>query len=466
MANFTPDNRGDCSEISGAYDGRASFTAIEWELMKHVAALLCACLSVPAFSLPIASFRGDAQHSGIYLDAGVPQLHGIKWKFKTGGAIISTPAVSEGTAYFGSNDHNVYAVNLADGVQRWKFKTGSRVTSSPAVYQGLVYFASYDGNIYAVDAKTGAQRWKFSSEGERRFIGKHLHGSDPAAEAMPDPFDFYLSSPSIAQDTVYLGSGDGNVYALDAASGVLRWKFHTGNVVHASPAVANGLVYIGSWDSYFYAIDARSGQERWRFKTGEDHKIANQVGIQSSATVADGIVYFGCRDSNLYALDAITGAKKWTYDNKGSWVISTPIAKDGTLYFATSDSALLHAVDAKSGTLKYSLSFHHWPMFSSPAIAGRNLYIGSNSGTLMAIDLDTHAMNWTFSTDGANRNAAALTQKDGDPNYAAAFTDSFYDDLVIGVWKMLSIGAVLSSPVVERDIIYFGSTDGNLYAIT
>jgi eukaryotic-like serine/threonine-protein kinase len=434
--------------------------------MKNIVALLCACLSAPGFSQPIASFRGDAEHSGIYLQSGVPLLHGIKWKFKTGGAVISTPAVSGDTAYFGSNDHYLYAVNLADGVQRWKFRTGNRVTSSPAVYNGRVYFGSYDGNFYAVDANSGEQRWKFASEGERRFTGRHLHGSDPAGESMPDPFDFYLSSPTIAQDTVYVGSGDGNIYALDASSGALRWKFRTGNVVHASPAIANGIVYIGSWDSYFYAIDAQSGQERWRFKTGEDQKIANQVGIQSSATIAGGMVYFGCRDSNLYALDAVSGAKKWAFSNKGSWVISTPIALDGTLYFATSDSGLFHAVDAQTGALKYSLSFHHWPMFSSPAIAGRNLYIGSNSGTLMAIDLDKHAAAWTFSTDGANQNAAALTQKDGDPNYAAAFGDNFYDDLVIGVWKMLSIGAVLSSPVIERDMIYFGSADGNVYAIS
>jgi outer membrane protein assembly factor BamB len=433
--------------------------------MKYLIALLYAAVSIPAFSQTLAVFRGDAQHSGIYQQLGVPLLHGIKWKFKTGGAVISTPAVIDGTAYFGSNDHYLYAVNLADGVQRWRFKTGSRVTSSPAVYNGLVYFASYDGNIYAVDAKSGEQRWKFASAGERRFTGHHLHGADPAGESMPDPFDFYLSSPTVDANTVYVGSGDGNIYALDAASGALRWKFRTGNVVHASPAIADGMVYIGSWDSYFYAIDAASGQERWRFKTGEDHEIANQVGIQSSAAVVDGMVYFGCRDSNLYALDAVSGTKKWAYSNKGSWVISTPIAKDGTLYFATSDSALFNAVDAKSGVLKYSLSFHHWPMFSSPAIAGRNLYIGSHAGTLVAIDLDKHATAWTFSTDGANRNAAALTKKDGDPNYGAAFSDTFYDDLVIGVWKMLSVGAVLSSPVIERDVIYFGSTDGNVYAI-
>ncbi len=434
--------------------------------MKYLIALLCASLSVPAFSQSPAVFRADAQHSGIYRQPGVPLLHGIKWKFKTDAAVISTPAVIDGTAYFGSNDHYVYAVNIADGVQRWKFKTGSRVTSSPAVYDGRVFFASYDGNVYALDAKSGEQRWRFASEGERRFTGRHLHGSDPAGESMPDPFDFYLSSPTIDAGTVYIGSGDGNVYALDAASGKVRWKFHTGDVVHASPAIANGLVYIGSWDSYFYAIDARSGQQRWRFKTGDDHEIANQVGIQSSALIADGIVYFGCRDSNLYALDALSGAKRWAYPNKGSWVISTPIAKDGTLYFATSDSALFNAVDAKTGVLKYSLSFHHWPMFSSPAIAAGSLYIGSHAGTLVAIDLDKHAVAWTFSTDGANRNAGALTKKDGDPNYGAAFSDSFYDDLVMGVWKMLSVGAVLSSPVIERDVIYFGSTDGNVYAIS
>jgi outer membrane protein assembly factor BamB len=434
--------------------------------MKYFTGLICVCVSAPVFAQAIASFRGDAQHSGIYQQIGAPLLHGIKWKFKTGAAVISTPAVLDGTAYFGSNDHYLYAVNLADGTQRWKFKTDGRVTSSPAVYQGRIYFGSYDGNIYSVDAKTGEQRWKFASEGEHRFTARHIHGADPAAESMPDPFDLYLSSPTVVQDTVYVGSGDGNIYAIDAASGALRWKFRTGNVVHASPAVANDTVYIGSWDTFFYALNAKSGQERWRFKTGEDHVTSNQVGIQSSAVIADGVVYFGCRDSNLYALDAAMGAKKWAFSNKGSWVISTPIVADGTLYFATSDSGLFHAVDAKTGTAKYSLSFHHWPMFSSPAIAGRTLYIGSHAGTLIAIDLDKHATAWTFSTDGANRNAAALTQKNGDPDYSQAFGDFFYDDLVIGMWKMMSVGAVLSSPVVERDMIYFGSTDGNLYAIS
>ncbi len=224
-------------------------------------------------------------------------------------------------------------------------------------------------------------------KGERRFTAKHLHGSLPAAETMPDPFDVYLSSPLIWKGAVYAGSGDGNVYSLNASTGTLNWKFQTGDVVHASPVISNGTLYIGSWDSYFYALDAATGKEKWRFKTGEDHDIYNQVGIQSSAVIADGIVYFGCRDSKLYAVDAESGKQRWVYDNKGSWVIASPLVQDGKLYFETSDSGMFRALDAKTGAELFSLKFSGWPTFSSPIIAGNMFYLGSLSGKLLAIDL-------------------------------------------------------------------------------
>jgi outer membrane protein assembly factor BamB len=364
----------------------------------------------------------------------------------------------------GSTDGNLYALELATGTQKWKFKTDARVASSPAIQGGLVYFASYDGKFYAVDAANGQLKWKFATLGERRFAAKHLHGGLPEAETMPDPFDCYLSSPVVSGGNVYFGSGDGNVYALDAASGTLNWKFQTGDVVHASPAVADGTVFIGSWDSYFYALDAASGKEKWRFKTGEDHEIYNQVGIQSSAVVAGGMVYFGCRDSNLYALDARSGEKKWAYNNKGSWVIVSPAIQNGKIYFATSDSALFHALDAKSGAELFTLKFT-WPMFGSPAIAGDLLYQPSEDGKLYAIDLKAGKRAWEFQTESSRQNLAALSKPDGMPNYAAAFSENFYDAMVIGVNKMYSVGMILSSPVAVGDMIYVGSMDGNLYAI-
>jgi len=434
--------------------------------MKGSATALIVGTLATALAAEPALFRANARHDGNYDAAGVPVLHGVKWKFRAAAAIVSTPAVSGGTVYFGSSDTQVYALDERSGALRWKFATHGRVSASPAVAAGRVYVGSFDGSFYALDAATGTLAWKFTTEGERRFSARHLHGAEPAAEVMPDPFDVFLSSPAIAGGLIYFGSGDGNVYALDAASGALRWKFHTGNVVHASPAVAAGTLYVGSWDSYFYALDAATGKQRWRFKTGEDPAIHNQEGIQSSAVVADGMVYFGCRDSNLYALDAASGAQRWSFSNKGSWVVSSPAVRDGRLYFATSDSGLVHALDARSGREIFSLDFKHWPFFSSPTLAGDYLYIGSHQGKLLAINLKTRQLAWSFATEDAQKNGPTYTKADGTPNYRAAAGDSFYDQMVIGLDRMMSVGAVLSTPVIDGDTLFFGSWDGQLYAIS
>ena len=412
-----------------------------------------------------AMFRGDAQHSGVY-ERALSNFERVKWKFHTGGPVSSSPAVADGMVYVGSADGNLYALDRSTGALRWKFATKSRVVSSPAVANGMVFFGSYDGTFYAVDGRSGALKWKFSTGGERRFEGTHLHGSQPIAETMPDVFDVYLSSPTIWHGSVYFGSGDGNVYALDGSSGAMKWSFKTGNVVHASPAIADGTLFVGSWDSYFYALDASTGKEKWRFKTGDDPKIHNQVGIQSSAAVSNGIVYFGCRDSHLYALDAKTGRKRWSFGTGASWVISSPAVRGATVYFATSDSGLVYEITAAAGAVISRIDFHGWPMFSSPAIAGDMLYIGSWSGKLFAIDLRSRRLAWAFQTDAARANGSALTLANGSPNYAAAYRSDFYDDLVVGYVRMMTLGAILSSPVVDDHVVYFGSQDGNVYAIS
>ena len=436
-------------------------------MMRFV--LACAgislALGVRALCADTTMFRANPQHSGVYAASGIIQPPHVKWKFKTGGAVISSPAVANGIVYVGSTDGYLYAIDVGTGVLRWKYATRGPVVASPAIDRGSVYVTSYDGRLYAVAADTGKLRWKFETQGERRFEGTHLHGFQPVAEVMPDVFDVYLSSPTVWRHRVYFGSGDGYVYAL-TSSGSIAWKFKTNDVVHASPAVVDGRAYIGSWDSYFYALDAFNGRQVWRFKTGEDPHIHNQVGIQSSAAVVDGLVFFGCRDSHLYALDAGTGKKRWAFSTHGSWVVSSPAVDDGEVYFSTSDSSLVYQADARTGAARFSLAFQGWPLFSSPAIAGHMLYIGSWAGTLLGIDLKHRRLAWTFATDGARTDAAALTKPDGTPNYEFAYHSSFYDDMVIGFHTMMKTGAVLSSPVVTGNAIYVGSADGNLYALT
>ena len=421
--------------------------------------------AIPAMSENLPTFRGNLQHSGIYDASGVPTLNGVKWTFKGAGQLIASPTVDGSTVYIGSTAGLFYALDRNSGNQRWKFAAKGRIASTAAVANGTVYFGAYDGNLYALETGTGQLKWKFATEGEHRFAATHLHGSQPMKEVMPDPFDCYLSSPAIWNGTVYFGSGDGNVYAVDANTGALKWKFKTGDVVHASPAIADGKVYIGSWDSYFYALDAATGKEVWRFKTGEDPDIHNQVGIQSSAAVVDGVVYFGCRDAHLYALNAKTGEKKWAFATKGSWVIASPAVRDGEVYFATSDSGLVYELDAKTGNVSFSLNLQRWPSFSSPAIAGGVLYEGSNSGHMNAVDLVNRKVAWSFETDAARKNGPMYTKADGSPNYEAAFNSDFYDDMMAGYARMQSVGPILSSPVVVDNVVYFGGTDGILYAL-
>lgn len=408
-------------------------------------------------------FRDNATHAAIY-SSGPSQFHRLRWKFHTEGDVLSSPAVFAGVVYFGSNDGNLYAVDEKTGAKKWAFTAHGRIPSSPAVANGMVYFGSYDGFFYAVDAATGELAWRFRNAGERRFSAQHLHGLLPLGESMPDPFDVYLSSPVVWKGGVYFGSGDGNIYALDALTGSLKWKFHTGDVVHASPAIADGILYVGSWDSFFYALDAATGKELWRFKTEEDPEIHNQIGIQSSAVIAGGVVYFGCRDSNVYALEASNGKLKWSFSNKGSWVITSPVVLEGEIYFATSDSALFHILDAESGKPIHSQQFK-WPFFSSPAIAGKLLYLGGQDGILRVIDIDSHKVVWTFQTEGSQKNLATYSKPDGSPNYELVMHSNFYDDVMGGVTTLRAVGKIIASPVIAGNAVYVGSTDGNLYAI-
>jgi outer membrane protein assembly factor BamB len=338
------------------------------------------------------------------------------------------------------------------------------VAASPAVADGIVYVGSYDGKFYALNAQTGGMKWKFATGGERRFEAKGLHGLEPKNQTIADQFDVFLSSPVVTQGTVYFGSGDGNLYALDAASGELRWKFKTGDVVHASPAFADGVLFFGSWDSYFYAVEAATGKEKWRFRGGEDALIHNQVGFQSSPAVAGGVVYTGCRDSNLYALDAVTGKEKWRFNNELSWVITSPAVAQGRVFFATSDSSLYHVVEAATGKPILRQQGKAY-MFSSPAVANDVVLIGVLNGTLEARDVKTGEVLWDFQVETSRQNKGWVLTADRKFNSPLLFYSNWREAPIVGTDRQIGIGGIFSSPLIVNGVVYFGSADGFLYAV-
>jgi len=409
-------------------------------------------------------FRGDLTHSGHY-DSAAPQNLEVRWSFQTSEAIVSSPAVADGVVYVGSSDNFLYAIDAVTGKQRWKFDAHGNVSSSPAISAGVVYVVSLDGNLYAIDATSGDQKWAFATKGEKRHTAAGINCTAPATELMPDPWDLFLSSPAVADGIVYFGSGDNFVYAIDAATGVLRWKFETGGVVHASPAIADGRVYIGSFDAYFYALDAASGNVRWKFKTGSDDRAHLMTGIPGSAAVSDGVVYFGSRDANVYALKAKTGELQWKYANNGSWVVSSPAVVDGRIYFTTSDSLKFIALDAATGAEVFSLPTNIYA-FSSPAIAGDHAFFGTFDGKLHDVDLEKRRYAAEFAVPGFAQNGPRYLDADGKLKSAEVWTGETLDDAIVNLrTKIFSMGSILSSPVIHDGVVYVGSTDGKLYAL-
>ncbi len=106
-------------------------------------------------------FRQNPRHTGLSPFSTASDTGVQKWKFTTGGLVLSSPAAgTDGAIYVGSDDGNLYAVN-PDGNQKWKFTTADRVRSSPAVgADGTIYVGSDDGNLYAVNPD-GSQKWKW-----------------------------------------------------------------------------------------------------------------------------------------------------------------------------------------------------------------------------------------------------------------------------------------------------------------
>jgi outer membrane protein assembly factor BamB len=287
--------------------------------------------------------------------------------YTTGGPVFSSsPAIVNGVGYFGSDDDNVYAVNVHTGAKVWSYATGGYVQSSPAVANGVAYVGSYDHNVYALNASTGALLWKYAT-------GNGVQ-----------------SSPTVANGIVFVGSLDHNVYALNASTGAKVWSYTTGNVVYSSPAVVDGIVYFGSYDNNVYALDANTGALRWSYATGNE--------VYSSPAVANGMVYIGSYDKNVYALDASTGALRWAYAT-GDVVPSSPAVANGTVYVGSQDNNV-YALDASTGVLLWNYTTNSF-VFSSPAVANGVVYVGSYDDGLYALDASTGGKLWSYSTGNA-----------------------------------------------------------------
>lgn len=178
---------------------------------------------------------------------------------------------------------------------------------------------------------------------------------------------------------VYVGTEQGHLYALDAATGAQRWVFTAGGPIISSVAASNGLVYVAAMDGSVAAVSTLTGAPAWTTQ------LTSHVGISASPVLADNRLYVAGRDGGVSALDPISGAILWTV-NLGSPVVMTPAADGGNLFVGTFDLHVYSLSGAngsqnwKAGPLPGLALEKYWPVVTQGEIllfADASTYIGN-----------------------------------------------------------------------------------------
>lgn len=264
------------------------------------------------------------------------------------------------------------------------------------------------------------------------------------------------STPTVVDETVFIGSYDTNLYAIDSDSGDQQWRFQTGGSILGSPNVVDGTVYIGSFGGDLYAVDAVTGNEKWSLS------LAGSGEYASSPTIKNGTVFVGNTNGNLYARDAVTGDGKWTFQRDNE-IDSSPTVVDGTVFISVEDDGL-YAVNAETGDERWSFDTNITT--SSPTVTDESVLIGGGN-TLYALDPTNGELNGSFNIRERIGGAGGLVQStptvDDDTVFVTSDKTLAIDDNGNTQWVFDAGGA--SSPTVADGTVFFGAIDNNLYAL-
>ncbi|MEU9079206.1 PQQ-binding-like beta-propeller repeat protein [Kitasatospora sp. NPDC004745] len=358
--------------------------------------------------------------------APAPAARWRPWRFRMSNDVWGTPVVADGTLFVSSFE--VHALDIGSGERRYKTRD---VAWALAVHAGRVHAA--DGpHLYTVDVADGTERWRTSLDGwvyslsaadgvlccgirgggvqlRSAANGGELWRADDAQQDYENPQSgpvlvagaaYYYgagrlrcidprgaglrwsfpvgedvpSHPVERGGVLYVTAGT-RVYALDAASGVERWRFEAPVVLFTPPALDADAVYVADYLGTVYALDAATGRDRWRGVTGSRQGAEPVV-------VGDGMVLVGSGEV-LYAFEAATGRERWRYTARGE-IVGAPAVADGLVHLGSRDHSL-HTLDLASGQLRWELGTKG-ELTGSPVAVGGRVFVGSKDRCVYALD--------------------------------------------------------------------------------
>ena len=348
-------------------------TAIRW--------LLGSILALPALSIGLnpghverfAATRATAAlpgRSGTRADPGALEAS------RPEGRSAAPPLWPAGRVFVGSADGRVYALELASGRRLWSADLGGAVASTPAVSGNTVFVASRNRRLTALDC--GKRRGPLALRVRAR------------ARPFPWGWDYWVSSPMVAGPRVFVGAGDGGLYALEASTGRRIWRLSTGGRIRSSPAIADGVVYVGSMDGKLYAVDAevrarratpsrrrgsrstpprrattatRSPPRRRSLPTASTSARATGTSTASTEAAARGAGASGTGSNSCPALPRSAGSS------------APPPLTSGLVLVGSSDGKFFNAVREETGEEVWRFRTPE-RVFSSGAVAGDTVFFG------------------------------------------------------------------------------------------
>lgn len=286
----------------------------------------------------------------------------IKWTYQTENGITNSLCYKDGVVYCGGYDGFLYAFNAEDGSLVWFKYLNSAIADAPVLVNDTIVCGTLNGKVYSLKLENGTQIWDYSlTEG----IATDIMYYDGGVEGGMVVF--------AAQDTYF--------HALNATTGKALWSVSTGTVNPQAPSAADGYVYLPSGEGIVYCVDAATGEKKWTFET------ENNVYIVGYPAIKDGKVIVGSFDGMIYCLDSKTGEKLWEYDTYYRITSPATIAGSYVLFGASHPTA--------STEYLYCLNFYTgefvWCAYSAtaikvePTVVNGAVYYTNNGGYIIKL---------------------------------------------------------------------------------
>lgn len=243
------------------------------------------------------------------------------WGGKLEGHVINDPVSTNDNQIFVATDHGaIHPVDLASGTLfPSKVEAAGRVYGEGAVLRDTVYYGTLEKHLFALDAATGTKKWD--------------------VEAGP-----LLSNIVPANDSLIVGTLDSHVRAYNASDGAERWSFSGVEWFWAAPLVARDVAYVVDLDGRAYALDVATGAERWS-------NLTERGNVRGAPVMTNGSLIFST-ETTVYALDPSTGGEVWSSPSPAPGkLLASPLVVESGILFVT-DTGTLIRVQPANGAIE------------------------------------------------------------------------------------------------------------------